>query len=359
MKTTEILLATRAIESPPYEGGYVLLRDIADELSSDGRFSPFMFSATKAPQPGIGTDKVFRKPGWSFLRRYEFMRGLSKKSGSYDIVHTAHIPTAKNVPLILKATTKARASGVKFVQTITGLPYTSIQQDELKKLVWGNHIVCQTSDVYNAVRDFHDHVSLIAPWPSGKRVSPDKTRRNQTRKEHFAGFKKVVLFPGEFDRLGVDESFADCLETLFKQSPETLVVLACRFDSQGRGAALSKRFPGKVISLGETSKIIPLLEAADLVIYPVKKMDSKFNPPLVLTEAMQLGTPVLTSTLIGLNSTVSPLYYASDLKAGWQSFGSDIVKILAEPKAKNGNPKQSPFQSMVDQYVQIYRQLNG
>jgi glycosyltransferase involved in cell wall biosynthesis len=353
---TSVLFASRAIESPPQEGGFVILTDLAKALADDDNIAPSVFSATNHKIENIGTERVFSKSGWNSRVRAEFAHGLFRKAHKFDVVHTAHIPTKQNVLLMRAATKRARRSGTRFVQTITGLPKVGMGLKELKMLLWGDHIVCQSQSVYNKVAQLRstETVSLIVPWPSNNRISYDEKRRAKTRQKLFPGIEKVVVFPGEFDRLGVDTSFAECLKVFFEHSKNSIVVLACRFDEMGTGKKLVEQFPGKVISLGTTTQIIPLLEAADLVIYPVKKMHSKFQPPLVLMEALQLGTPVLVSTLIDLPTSTSSLLYSHNLGTGWIDFGVKLAQSVNTPIKRKSSSDDRSFNAIVKTYYNIY-----
>ncbi len=349
-----LLLASRAFESPPREGGFVLLSDLANVLTDDSAINPAVFTATKYPIPGIGTEKVFSGLGWNLRLRYEFILGVYRKANKYNVVHTAHIPTSQNVKLLKAATKKAKRSGTVFVQTVTGLPEVSISNEQLANLLWGDWIVCQSPSVYRQVKQLRDSVSLITPWPADKRIAYDEKRRADTRRTLFKEAEKVVLFPGEFERLGVDASFSECLKIFLENTKNALVVLACRFDKEGTGEAIAKEFPGRVITLGETDQIISLLEAADLTIYPVKKMDSKFQPPLILTESLQLSTPILISSVIDLDESTSDLITSQDITKGWAAFGLKMAELVNNQKIRSKPQKNSPFNNMVKDYRQIY-----
>lgn len=348
------LLATRAIESPPQEGGYVLLSDLAKDLANDSRITTAMFSATKNKLTYTASERVFTKPGWDSRIRLEFMLGLFKKAHKYDLVHTAHIPTSLNSVLMRLATSRARRAGTKFVQTVTGLPRTDIRIRELNKLLWGDFIVCQSQSVFDKVSQLHKPTALITPWPSYERIAYDETRRETMRDKHFPGVDNIVVFPGEFDRLGVDSSFSDCLQAFLQNTKNSVVVLACRFDRSGTGSLLASKFPKQVLSVGTTEEIIPLLEAADLTIYPVKKMDSKFQPPLVLIESLQLGTPILASTKVDIDRSVSDLVHLQNPDKGWRAFGLEMARIINMPKKQRTGLDASPFKRMVSAYRKIY-----
>ncbi len=356
MALIKVLLASRALESPPREGGFVLLSDLGRELAGQKAIKFYGFSATRQSQSGIAPVKVFNRPGWSLSLRLQFLLGLFKKASRFDIVHMAHIPTRLNVMLIKAATWRARRSGTRFVQTITGLPDTGINATDLAKLLWGDVIVCQSPSVYKKASRLRKDVALIAPWPPVSRVRLDAQRRARTRKKLFPQARKIVIFPGEFDRLGVDDSFASCVETFLDRCPDSLLVLACRFDKQGTAGNLLRRFPKGVVSVGETAEILPLLEAADLTIYPVRKMDSKFQPPLVLAESIQLGTPVLASSLIEQQAPKNLVVF-QDADDGWEAFGRQMATMVNAAKTRPRTSSPKPFKDMVQSYARIYDQL--
>lgn len=356
LKTPRVLFASRAIESPPYEGGFVLLSSLVDV----NNIEPSFFSVSKDSRAGIHYVPVFKDTGWDKKRGREFLVGLAKNAHKFDVVHTAHIPTKQNVRLIKLATKRAHIKGTKFVQTITGVPKVSVSQKQLAKLLWGDVIVCQSEKMFKRVQSLHKNVQFIPTWPTSDHVAYDAARRETTRKEllqKFPGKEKIVIFPGEFDRLGVDKSFEQCLKVFFKDSPESLVVLACRFDKQGTGAYLEKKFRGKVHSIGETADIVALMEAADLMIYPTKKMDSKFQPPLVLTESLQLGTPILISDGVDMSEGNSGMIQSIDLGRGWEVFAEHMSAMLNKKRRARSKTNNKNFEAMRSSYQKIYQDL--
>ena len=352
-----ILYATRAIESPPREGGFVLLSDLAQKTKDEKDIEAFFFSSGSQVD-SINTEQVFSKPGWNAKLRMEFLYGLFKTAHKYELVHTAHIPTKINTFLIKIATRRARKSGTKFIQTVTGLPDINVSAEALNGLLWGDHIVCQSKSIYDKVKSTRDSVSLITPWPATSRVAYSADRKRKTRQKLFPDFKNVIVFPGEFDRLGIDDSFSECIEELLKETENTVVVLACRFDKLGTGSKLAAKFPKNVLSVGSTKNILRLIEASDLTIYPVKKMDSKFQPPLVIIESLQLGTKTLVSDLIEVSEASDLLEYHSS-SSSWTEIGNIMAKLINKGKQKNKDAHSDNYKKMTSAYIKIYKTLLG
>ena len=349
-----ILLASRAVESPPQEGGFVLLRDIAETLVDDEQLSPVMLASSNKSYGSIQTEKVFSATGWNGRLRLEFFIGLFRVAPSYPIVHMAHIPTRSNVRLMKIAAARAKKRGTRFVQTITGLP--AVSDKELKRLLWGDYIVCQSPSALARVRSVGgSNSSLIVPWPSPKRVAKNASRAQQTRKRY--GIKKgpLVVFPGEFERMAIGTDFTECIDEFLGDFPEATIVLACRFDTLGIGSKLAESKPDNVRSVGKTNDIIELMEAADLVIFPTRKMDSKFHPPLIITEALTLGTKVVVSDLIDIKPDVSPLLFRSKPNASWQEFAHTMLDALNSSKPLGVTTKG--FSLLQHSYRDIYKKL--
>ncbi|MEX1052005.1 MAG: glycosyltransferase family 4 protein [Patescibacteria group bacterium] len=353
----KILLATRAIESPPHEGGLVLLKDLGTELVRQG-MDVTMFSSTTQPAGSIKKLKIFTENGWGRLARYQFLWGLFRRVADFDIVHLAHVPTAVSARLIGRIARRAAKKGTRFVQTVTGLPV--ITEPDIARLLWGDTIVCQSQEIAAMVRSAAPSRSsrLILPWPAPQRVTYSQERRSVTRAAYLAGKEKLVVFPGELARMGVGEDFGGFVDALIANKPSVRLVLACRFDRAGIGRRLAKRYPDNVVSLGQVPDIISLIEAADLVIFPTKKIDSKFHPPLVLMEALQLGTPVLASSLTGLSEKLGiDIVRVTDPETAWPAFADEAAKLLAKPVDRTSGHYDRYFTAMTQAYQQVYRTL--
>lgn len=355
----KVLFATRALESPPAEGGFLLLLDIAKSFVGDESIEPTVFSALQNSNEGLNTKKVFTKTGWSAKAKYQFLVSLLLESRHYDVVHTAHVPTKKNVLWLKYISKRARhISSVKFVQTITALPQ-EVDSNDINAFLWGDYIVCQSQSAYNKVKSVRENVSLIIPWPSPSRIALNEQRYHNTRDKLLTQHKKLVVFPGEFKRLGIGSDFMACIQKFISEQPNVLLVLACRFDHDNIGRTLADQFPENVLSLGETDTIISLLEAADLVIFPARNMDGKFQPPLVIMESLQLGTPVLASNIVDVEGSL-PKYIDFCSANNWESFAQKMSEMLeSTPSMNRSFQKNSYYKNMITNYKHIYANLKG
>lgn len=353
MSKHDILLASRALESPPREGGFVLLKDIGLQLSE---FDVHMLSQKDIAVGSIKPEKVYSRTGWDSVVKLQFFLGLLMKAHKYRVVHTAHIPTPQNVRLIKLAIWLARLRGTRFLQTITGLP--AVNDEELPRLLWGDYVVCQSPNVLDRIESLTSvNHRLIVPWPSPQRLLASSRREGDTRSELMNKYdaETLVVFPGEFERMNIGTDFAECIESFLELQPKALIVLACRFDNLGIGQKIAEKFQNRVLSLGSTSNIVGLMDAADLVIFPTRKMDSKFHPPLIITEALTLGTTVVVSDLIDMDPASTPRLHKVDAGKPWPEFSKAMHDALSIDRKSAGDSRK--FEYMVKDYHSIYTKL--
>lgn len=359
-KKIHVLFASRAYESPQSEGGFVLLRDLAREFSESKDFQATFFSAGAANDSGVEMLKIYQKVGWGDRCRLEFLLAILRHQSRFDIVHIAHVPTLINVKFMKFVSKLGKRSHVRYIQTITAIPKTP--KETLHQLFWGDKIICQTNETLETVlREGLDPV-LISPRIPPARVRFDQVRRRQTRKFRFSSFSKVIVYPGEYDRLGIDETFSIFIRKVLSEIANSCVVLACRFDESRVGENIimdcSEDYPGRVFSMMEIDWIVDLLEAADLVVFPARSMEGKFQPPLVLLEALALGRKVLVSEAVDLPKHFhSHLVYRASAMNFLEFANAAINCIRDLPDEGPVSDSIYEFDDMVERYQEIYLEL--
>ena len=357
--TIPVLLASRAIESPGVEGGFQLLADLAKWFDKSDQVSPVTFCAARR-SGDAGALRAFRRPGWNRARQVEFALALARYAGRFPIVHTAHVPTRDNSRVMRGLATRPRARGTRFVQTVTALP--NVGDDELRELLWGDHVVCQSERALSRVQALGIEATLIQPWPSPDRLASTYSRAGMVRTALSATSRPLVVFPGEFDRLGVGLDLLPMIDELIARTPDVLVVLACRNDRTGIGVHLAEVRPGHIVNVGQVTWILDLLKAADVVIFPAATMHGKFQPPLVLMEALQLGTPVVAAEPVERISGVEGFAQAPWPEGGGPSRFADLIhRSLGASEGRRQRTVEElltgQFALSAEQYSRVYRQV--
>jgi phosphatidylinositol alpha-1,6-mannosyltransferase len=147
--------------------------------------------------------------------------------------------------------------------------------------------------------------SLVRIPPAAPRLDlPTAGQRMATRAQlGLPADAPLVLFPGDLEfGTGAERSLQ-----VVAQLPTSLgacLVMACRAktprameeEQRLRALAITLGLAKRTYWLGETSRILDLLGASDVVLLPSETLYAKMDLPLVLLEAMALSRPVVVVT---------------------------------------------------------------
>lgn len=354
MTTHKLLFASRAYQSPHTEGGFVHLKDIAFRAAADEAFSPaFLSLAGRSDTTDIEMAGGFSRLGWGKRAAWEFTRALRSRQASAALVHTAHVPTGVNSRLLALISNAGRREGVRYVQTVTGLPRPRGLHE---RLFWGDAVTCLNSAATAVVSGFHHNVRTIAPVPG-----PDRLRQRVTVPAEFRACvsgRRVVCFPVVLSRLG-DFPMSALSSNLLEEFPDVHLVFACRFGDdrqlRSRFDSLLKRHRERLSVLGAVDWILELFRFSKVVAYPVGDLDGKFNPPLVLLEAALLGAAVVTSSAIDLSESIGDGSAVRVTDASVRAWAVAIGEALAGPR--NPEPSTNWFERSYQAYRDLYMEL--
>lgn len=142
-------------------------------------------------------------------------------------------------------------------------------------------------------------VRTIVPSVDSLTVRPDKVRA--VREELGLGDAPYFVYPGDLEVSSGAETVADAAPELLSALPGHHLVFACREKTE-RATALRKAIQSRLSGLGSrvhctryVSDMQALLAAARVVLFPVDDLYAKVDLPLVLLEAIALGTPIIVS----------------------------------------------------------------
>ena len=350
-----VLFASRAHESSHTEGGFLLLKDLAARAAADSAIDASMLSSSKTRDAsgGVNLLPAFSTGGWGLWPAVQFARSLRRWAATFDIVHTAHVPTSTNSAILRHVRGRATSGGTRFVQTVTALP----ERERLRRsLFWGDAIVCLNDAASNEARQFHDNVLTIAPAVRPERLQ-DRPRMPANVADRLAG-RKVVCIPVDLARVGEFDLQGLC-ETLLASRDDLIVVFPCRFGEEELAreliAPLSQAQLDRVHVLATIDWMLDLLAVSDVVAYPITDTRKKFNPPLVLLEAAQLGARIVAPTSVLLNTVVSRdglVQLQSNKIEDWTAAVCEMID--SESVTDTANIR---FDDIYSQYASLYRTL--
>lgn len=300
----KVLLATRPLVPPWDEASknfaYFLGREIRDHSLTLLTTQELLTGLPESVhQEAIFTDGHFDIGAKRAL--FSYLRAARNK---FDITHYLFTPTKQNTRLIRWF---AKPHG-KTLQTVATLRDDLYSDRELKKLLFADHLVVYTDRSKEKLErlGFHN-VTRIYPGIDLERFSPQPKSQAILTELGLTEKDFVVIYPGEYTRLGATDMLTKTFLQYFKEHSETNLrfVFACRVKNEAdekkkweihRAFAEAKLLD--YIAFSDTiSDMAGLYNISDVVIFPVENLKGKFDVPLVIIEAYACGKPVILSDL--------------------------------------------------------------
>lgn len=174
----------------------------------------------------------------------------------------------------------------------------------LSRLLFGDEIVVQSRATERSLIEAAGRegftlptVSVIPP-PVPPLAAPDADAVRQARSAlDLQPGDRIVLYPGDLEVSSGAEATRALVEPLCERFPDVVVVFAYRNKTPAaaeRAAVLKQALQGRRVRVTDrVANMHALLAATDIVIFPVDDLWGKVDQPIVLLEALQLGTPCL------------------------------------------------------------------
>lgn len=303
IKEPEILLVTRPLTPPWDEASKNFAFTLANEIE-DYKFHILVGDKSLKLPDRIRQHHIYKGASWnSSIQKARLVLKLSrilKRNPNINIVHFLFAPTPFNTR-VLKGIVKRFP--VKVIQTIACFPQS--KKDKINSLLFADKIITYSKHTYSHIDK--EHKETIFPYINFEDWKPlSKEDRKKLRNKWKVNDKdKILLYPGEFTRLGAMEILWDGFLKIKKNIPNARLWIACRIKTK-QDAIEEKRFISKVIKsgysdsvkfLGKVNNIHELYSVSDLIVFPVSSMEGKFDFPFVLIESLACGTPILTSNI--------------------------------------------------------------
>lgn len=217
-----------------------------------------------------------------------------------DVWHFAFAPNSRSSA----AAKFARAMRkVPTLQTVVSPPRSF---HEPEALLFGDIVVTQsrwTRDQFRGAFGFRGlappRLEVIHPVaPAVTRPSPDLETRLRSELR-VAPSEPLLVYPGDLEMSRGSARIAELARTFAERGVRGTFVFAYRNKTPGaaprRAQLESSLDPARVRFVADTPLIHALLASAALVLFPVEDLFGKVDIPIVLLEALRLGTPVVAS----------------------------------------------------------------
>ena len=300
-----ILLATRPLIPPWDEASKNFAYFLAKSVTKH-RLTVFTTPAVLPALPTTVTqDPCYTGGHLDFNQKLRLLNALRKHRNHFDITHYLFTPTRRNTSMIKFLSRPTRG---KTIQTIATLREDLYKGSEFKELFFADHLVVYSD--YSKMRleklGF-DNISRIYPGIDLDLYRPKGKDVNAMRLFGIGDDDFVVMYPGEYMRLGATDMLAEWLIGYYGKNPDSNMkfVFACRIkhdDDAVKKNEIKRRFEQSGILhhilFTDTYGDMPTLYSlADVVVFPVNDMRGKFDVPLVIIEAYACGKPVILSDL--------------------------------------------------------------
>ena len=301
----KVLLATRPLVPPWDEASKNFAYFLAKHITKH-RLTVFTTPTVLPELPTTVTqDPCYTGAHLDFNQKLRLLNALRKHRDYFDITHYLFTPTRRNTSMIKFL---SHPSHGKTIQTIATLREDLYKPSELKNLFFADHLVVYSDYSKTRLEKLgFTNVSRIYPGIDLDLYQPRAKDAAAMKFFNLTESDFVVMYPGEYMRLGATDMITLWLIDHYKKSPNSKMkfVFACRIkhdDDAMKKNEIKQRFERagimKNILFTDTYGDMPTLYSiADVVIFPVNDMRGKFDVPLVIIEAYASGKPVILSDL--------------------------------------------------------------
>jgi len=368
----KVLLATRPLVPPWDEAS----KNFAYFLGKKVKYHSLTLLTTKIPlahlPESIQTEQIFESGLFDFSAKRNLLSYLRKVRREFDITHYLFTPTVQNTRLIRWF---AKPYG-KTIQTVATLRDDIYSNRQLKKILFADQLVVYTDRTKEKLIQLgFQNVTRIYPGIDLDHYSL-QTKNEVILTEIGLSLKDfVVIYPGEYTRLGATDMIADTFFDFFRENRETNLrfVFACRIKNEAdakKKQEIHQRFAVAdlldYIAFSDTISDMPsLYNASDIIIFPVENLKGKFDVPLVIIEAYACAKPVILSDLPQFSEFANKDICVTISKDSGQQLIESLAHLKeneAERKRLGANARQFvednfDLKNTAKQYEEIYTSL--
>jgi len=298
----EVLLVSKPIVPPFDDGTKCIVRDLAVAIT---RLPVGVLSVPGADaiSDRVSMHGVYRAAGGyspglaENLRAFAWLAARSRACLWHFVF--APNPKTSRAAAFLRALRR-----VPSVQTVASRPRSF---DEPESILFGDVVVAQSNDTRRRILAGYERakvpssrrrrVEVIFP-PLGPVRIPTRNDTDRVRAQLAVGSDvPILLFPGDLEAGNASLWVGDCVQHVVARHPQAVVVFAYRSKSPASAAAAerlkSRLPPARTRFVCDAPDMLALLRTSAAVLFPVDDLYGKVDLPIVLLEAMALGTPVI------------------------------------------------------------------
>ncbi len=299
-----VLFVSKPIAPPFHDGSKCLVRDVARELT---RVEPIVLSTPGAPALSAvsGARAVRAVAAYGAPGGFTPAFSANLRAASWVLFRSRasvwHFVFAPNPRTSMAGRALSRIRRVPVVQTVASPPRDFTRPE---RLFFGDIVVAQSAWTRAQIERSYAEARrpqpklVVLPPPVPELAVPSETALARARESiGVDATTDYVIYPGDLETSAGARTTAELALRLAVSHPKCITVFAYRKKTPRAlevAAGLRARLPAEKTRFVENAPdILALLAGARAVVFPVDDLWGKVDLPIVLLEAMWLGTPIV------------------------------------------------------------------
>jgi glycosyltransferase involved in cell wall biosynthesis len=301
------LMINQPVAPPWDEGSMNFTWQIARRVKRHAMHLLTLNTRSEEPEEGIIWEKVYSKKGFSTVQKIELLKWMLLAKPDIPVYHLVNSPALLSSILLRQIVAWRR---VVPVQTITCIAKEKLRPEAAKRLYFADYLIVMSDHTQKRLRAVGiDDVRRINAGIDIQQFSPREKNVSPFNKYGIRADYPVILFCGEYSRLGSIDLILKALPNVVHACPGVQVVFACRLknskdvkkEKQVKTAVDRMGLNKNVHFLNTVQDMVQLLSACTVFLLPVTHMNGKFDTPMVVLEAMAMEKPVIITDIPPLN----------------------------------------------------------
>ena len=370
--TRTVLMVTRPILPPWNEGS----KNTAWQIAQRARRHHFHLMTVRSITPPLNNNSVI----WNYVytdqnfvtkQKFRLLWHLASRNPDADIYHFLFVPTLQTSRLFSPIVQLKRKCSI---QTVPSIYKSGLSSKQARTLFFADKVVVISDWTANKLQSLG--LENIVRVNVGIDLEVFKPTSNQSTLRKKLGLPldtPVVLFSGELSRLNSTAIMLSVIQHVLDENAKIHFVFACptrkpadmtvrqKVQQQVRGWGLSD----SVSFMGEVDNFSELLNACDLLAYPVARMTGKIDTPLTVLEAMATEMPVILTDLPPLNEVLKDKAGMATPVGNEETFAHAIVELSNDEKLRREMGQAGRevvrayynIETMVKAYEDLYDEL--
>ena len=365
-------MITRPILPPWNEGS----KNMAWQIAQRARHHRFHLMTVRSITPPLNNNSVI----WNYVytdqnfvtkQKLRLLWHLASRNPEADIYHFLFVPTLQTSHLFSPIVHLKRKYSI---QTVPSIYKSNLSLKQVRTLFFADKVVVISDWTANKLLSLGlENVVRINAGINLEIFKPTANQSTLRKKFRLPLDAPVVLFSGELSRLDSAAIMLAIIRRVLDEDAKIHFVFACpirkptdmtvrqEVQQKIRGWGLSD----SVSFVGEVDDFSSLLNACDVLAYPVARMTGKIDTPLTILEAMATEMPVILTDLPPLNEILKAPAGIVVPVGNEKAFAHAIIELsndenLRREMGRTGREVVRAYyniETMVKAYEELYEKL--